>query len=175
MASAQVLQQPQQPLSLAAAMSSIPIYASPAPVPCPPPHQTPSVPHAQPSIGTGTASASGKREPAGGYTFAFARVKGELCLVQVSSSTPVSALTPLDIKLFRHEFISIFRFAGARTLHPADIAIVEPIDERLTKYEEENETVFLARGVMERMRRLSGVGVGGGRTRYAPAQRTRQR
>ncbi|KIM42202.1 hypothetical protein M413DRAFT_53349, partial [Hebeloma cylindrosporum] len=89
-----------------------------------------------------------------GY-FAFARIKGELCLVQVSYATPASALTTLDVKVFRHEFITIFRFAEHRTLHPADIAILEPIDEQLTRYEEDNETVFLARDVMERMRKLS--------------------
>jgi len=64
-------------------------------------------------------------------------------------------LTTVDVKVFRHEFISIFRFAEYRTLHPTDIAILEPIDEQLTRYEEENETVFLARDVMERMRKLS--------------------
>jgi hypothetical protein len=87
--------------------------------------------------------------------FAFARIKGDLCLVQVSYATPPSALTTVDVKVFRHEFISIFRFAEYRTLHPTDITILEPINEQLTRYEEENETVFLARDVMERMRKLS--------------------
>jgi len=73
----------------------------------------------------------------------------------VSYATPASALTTLDAKVFRHEFISIFRFAGHRTLHPADITILEPIDGQLIRYEEDNETVFLARNVMERMRKLS--------------------
>jgi len=89
-----------------------------------------------------------------GY-FAFARIKGDVCLVQASNATPASALTAVDVKVFRHEFISIFRFSEYRTLHPADICILEPIDDRLTRYEEDNETVFLARNVMERMRKLT--------------------
>ncbi|KAF8906801.1 hypothetical protein CPB84DRAFT_1668622, partial [Gymnopilus junonius] len=91
--------------------------------------------------------------------FAFARIKGDLCLVQgpcfSSYATPISALTAVDVKVFRHEFISIFRFSEFRTLHPSDICILEPIDQHLTRYEEENETVFLARNVMERMRNLT--------------------
>jgi hypothetical protein len=89
-----------------------------------------------------------------GY-FAFARIKGDVCLVQASYATPASALTAVDVKVFRHEFISIFRFSEFRTLHPSDICILEPIDDRLTRYEEDNETVFLARNVMERMRKLT--------------------
>ncbi|KAF9527463.1 hypothetical protein CPB83DRAFT_768458 [Crepidotus variabilis] len=87
--------------------------------------------------------------------FAFARIQGELHLVQVSDATPASALTTVDVKLFRHEFITIFRFAGCRTLHPADINIIEPIETNLTRYEEDNGTVFLARDVMDRMRKLT--------------------
>ncbi|KDR68335.1 hypothetical protein GALMADRAFT_78608 [Galerina marginata CBS 339.88] len=89
-----------------------------------------------------------------GY-FAFARIKGDVCLVQASNATPASALTAVDVKVFRHEFISIFRFSESCTLHPSDICILEPIDDRLTRYEEDNETVFLARNVMERMRKLT--------------------
>jgi len=79
--------------------------------------------------------------------FAFARVKGNVCLVQLSYSTPAasSALAPLDVKIFRHEFITIFRFSHCDTVHPADISIIEPIDNHLARYEEENGTVFLAR------------------------------
>ncbi|KAF8872420.1 hypothetical protein BD779DRAFT_1452767 [Infundibulicybe gibba] len=90
----------------------------------------------------------------GGY-FAFARINGVVCLVQVSLETPASALTTVDVKIFRHEFITIFRFSETRTFHPADITIIETIDDRLTRYEEENETVFLARDLMERMRKLT--------------------
>ena len=64
----------------------------------------------------------------------------------VSHATPASALTAVDVKIFRHEFITIFRFSEATSLHPADICILEPIDEGLTRYEEENETVFFGKG-----------------------------
>lgn len=40
-------------------------------------------------------------------------------------------------------------------LHPADIRILEPIDARRTRYEEESGTVFLARDAMARLRSLS--------------------
>jgi len=89
--------------------------------------------------------------------FAFARVKGNVCLVQLSYSTPAasSALAPLDVKIFRHEFITIFRFSHCDTVHPADISIIEPIDNHLARYEEENGTVFLAREIMDRLRKLT--------------------
>ncbi|KAJ4465676.1 hypothetical protein C8J55DRAFT_407127, partial [Lentinula edodes] len=88
--------------------------------------------------------------------FAFARIQGEICLVQVSSSTPAqSALATVDVKIFRHEFITIFRLSATTTLHPSDIQIMENIDEKLVYHEEENGTVFLARDVMERLRKLT--------------------
>lgn len=73
----------------------------------------------------------------------------------VSSLTPITALSPVDIKIFRHEFITIFRLLEARTMHPQDIYIIETIDDRLKCYEEEKETVFLAKEVAQRMRKLS--------------------
>jgi len=87
--------------------------------------------------------------------FAFARINDEVYLVQVSCATPISALTTVDVKIFRHEFITIFRFSESKTFHPADICIFEPIDNRSTRYEEENETVFLARDLVARMRMMS--------------------
>ncbi|KAF9458935.1 hypothetical protein BDZ94DRAFT_1150656, partial [Collybia nuda] len=87
--------------------------------------------------------------------FAFARVNGDICLVQVSLDTPASALTTVDVKIFRHEFITIFRLSETKTLHPADISIIESIDDYHTRYEEETETVFLARELMEHMRKMT--------------------
>ncbi|KAE9393073.1 hypothetical protein BT96DRAFT_233336 [Gymnopus androsaceus JB14] len=87
--------------------------------------------------------------------FAFANILGEICLVQVSSMTPVSALTAVDVKIFRHEFITIFRLSTTKTLHPSDIQIIEDIDDQLKYYEEEKETVFLAKDLMERLRKLT--------------------
>ncbi|KAF8231029.1 hypothetical protein L208DRAFT_1209509, partial [Tricholoma matsutake] len=87
--------------------------------------------------------------------FAFARVKDQICLVQVSLDTPMSALTTVDAKIFRHEFITIFRLSETKTLHPSDISIVELINDYHLRYEEENETVFLARELMDRMRMMT--------------------
>lgn len=71
----------------------------------------------------------------------------------VSSVAPVSALMTVDVKIFRHEFI-IFRLSETKTLHPADIRIVEVIDEQMTRYDEEHETVLLAKDLREKMRKM---------------------
>lgn len=60
-----------------------------------------------------------------------------------------------DVNIFRHEFITQFRFSHSATVHPSDLYIIEPIDEQCTLYEEEKGTVFLARDVMARMQRLT--------------------
>ena len=108
--------------------------------------------------------------------FAFARIKGEVFLVQGTSSTvkiessctdqlvvtvaladcetTPSALTPVDVNIFKHEFITIFRWSHQTTVHPDDIRILEPIDEACIRYEEENGTVFMAKDVVERLRRV---------------------
>ncbi|KAF8340931.1 hypothetical protein F5887DRAFT_435216 [Amanita rubescens] len=52
------------------------------------------------------SSSSSDDEP--GYYFALAGVKGEIHLVQISLSTPPSAMTLIDIKLFKHELATIF-------------------------------------------------------------------
>jgi len=88
-----------------------------------------------------------------GY-FGFARIKGILALVQVSYTTPLSALGTVDVKVFRHEFINIFRFSELRTLHPNDIHLTEQIHDDSIRYEEDNETVFLSRDAMDLMRKL---------------------
>jgi len=98
-----------------------------------------------------------------GSQFAFARIKGDVYLVQLSMSTPEStasgsALTTVDVKIFRHEFITIFRLVEKTTLHPADIRILETIDDHSKRYEEENETVFLAKDLMERLRKMTDRG-----------------
>lgn len=66
-----------------------------------------------------------------------------------------SALMVSDVNIFRHEFITQFRFSHRATVHPSDLYIIEPIDEQCTLYEEEKGTVFLARDVMARMQRLT--------------------
>jgi hypothetical protein len=39
------------------------------------------------------------------------------------------------------------------TIHPNDIHILEPIDDQWIRYEEDNGTVFMAKDVMERLRK----------------------
>jgi len=87
--------------------------------------------------------------------FAFARIKGEVYLVQVSRTEweTASAFTTMDVNIFRHEFIAIFRWSHQMTLHPNDIRILEQIDDQCIRYEEENGTVFMAKDVMERLRK----------------------
>ncbi|KAJ7056186.1 hypothetical protein C8F01DRAFT_1157029 [Mycena amicta] len=94
---------------------------------------------------------------ADGGWFAIARVNGAIRLVQVSSATPASALTTLDVKIFRHEFIHIFRFLEFRTIHPADIHIIERIPERAVALDEGDggDSVSLARDVLARLSRLT--------------------
>ncbi|KAH6909414.1 hypothetical protein BKA70DRAFT_1102392, partial [Coprinopsis sp. MPI-PUGE-AT-0042] len=87
--------------------------------------------------------------------FAFARVKGEVRLVQFSCTAPKSPFLPVEVHLFRHEFITIFRFVETTTLHPSDFTIIECLDSSRLRYEEESETVFLAKDLIERLRQLT--------------------
>ncbi len=59
----------------------------------------------------------------------------------------------ITLRLFRHEFISIFRLAGSKTLRLSDIRILEVIDDAAKRYEEEQGVVFLARGLVSGIRR----------------------
>lgn len=60
-----------------------------------------------------------------------------------------------DVHVFRHEFITLFRYSHRATVHPADMHILEPIDDRATLYEEDKGTVFLARDVMAKIQKLT--------------------
>ena len=64
-----------------------------------------------------------------------------------------SALMAADVRVFRHEFITQFRFSHRATVHPADMHILEPIAEHATLYEADKGTVFLARDVVARLQR----------------------
>ncbi|KAJ7871548.1 hypothetical protein B0H13DRAFT_2349839 [Mycena leptocephala] len=98
--------------------------------------------------------------------FAIACIGGAIWLVQVSLSTPASAFESapnlaaagVDLKVFRHEFIHIFRYLENWVLRPVDVHIIQRVDDRHRVYEEENETVFLAREVMEQMSGLMSRG-----------------
>jgi len=89
--------------------------------------------------------------------FAFARINGEVVLVQIFTwpETVSSALAAVDPKIFRHEFITIFRFSHCDSLHPTDVVVLEQIDDASTRYEEDSGTVFLARDVMERLQKIT--------------------
>ncbi|TFY57527.1 hypothetical protein EVG20_g8509, partial [Dentipellis fragilis] len=53
-----------------------------------------------------------------------------------------SALSAVEAKVFRHEFITIFRFSHPAVVHPNDFRILELIDEQNLLHEEENETTL---------------------------------
>jgi hypothetical protein len=91
--------------------------------------------------------------------FALAQVHSDVCLVQVCSSLAHeschSALSAIEVQIYAHEFITIFRYSHPAVLHPSDIRILEWLDEQSVLDEEDKGTVFLARDVMERLRRLT--------------------
>ncbi|KAM6492731.1 hypothetical protein JOM56_012455, partial [Amanita muscaria] len=89
------------------------------------------------------------------YYFALAEVKGEVHLVQISALTPPSALTVVDVKIFRHELATIFRHVQTTTLHPKDVRVIEQIAEALIRYEEDTGTAFLVREMVDRMQKLT--------------------
>ena len=66
-----------------------------------------------------------------------------------------SALMAADVHVFRHEFITQFRYSHRATVHPADMHILEPIADGATLYEEDKGTVFLARDVMSRLQKFA--------------------
>ena len=66
-----------------------------------------------------------------------------------------SALSAIEAQIYAHEFITIFRYSHPALLHPSDIRILEWLDEQSVLDEEDKGTVFLARDVMERLRRLT--------------------
>lgn len=89
------------------------------------------------------------------YYFALAEVKGEVHLVQISALTPPSALTLVDVKIFKHELATIFRHVQTTTLHPRDMRVIELIAEALIRYEEDTGTAFLVREMVDRMQKLT--------------------
>jgi hypothetical protein len=66
-----------------------------------------------------------------------------------------SALSAVEAQIYVHEFITIFRYSHPAVLHPSDIRILEWLDEQSVLDEADKGTVFLARDVMERLRRLT--------------------
>ena len=114
--------------------------------------------------------------------FALAQVHGDVCLVQgelthihsypsrpnltkslffisvcssLAHESCHSALSVVEAQIYAHEFITIFRYSHPALLHPSDIRILEWLDEQSVLDEADKGTVFLARDVMERLRRLT--------------------
>jgi len=72
----------------------------------------------------------------------------------IISVRPVQSETSLSILVFRHEFVSIFRYSHDLRVSPEDIRVLELLDEDRIRYEEDNGTVFLAKDLMARLRRI---------------------
>lgn len=66
-----------------------------------------------------------------------------------------SALSAVDVNIFVHEFINIFRFSHRTIVHPADIHVIDFIGDNWVHCEEENERIFLSKDVMERFSKLT--------------------
>jgi hypothetical protein len=86
-----------------------------------------------------------------------------------------SALMARDVKVFRHEFSTIFRYSHAAAVHPADVHVLSVIDDRCTLYEEDKGTVFLARDVIAQLQKLTAAAKGPKRGPYMMAQSRMQR
>ncbi|KAI0084733.1 hypothetical protein BDY19DRAFT_878322, partial [Irpex rosettiformis] len=84
--------------------------------------------------------------------FALAQLKGDVCLVQVNHTSP---LTPSSVKVFRHEFITIFRYSHSLYVHPSDLRLLWTIEEEdgALRHDEEKDTVWVTKEVMERVQR----------------------
>jgi hypothetical protein len=74
----------------------------------------------------------------------------------VVGQTTVDPLdTPLlDIHVFRHEFVSIFRYSHSASVHPRELRVLEPLDDHAVRYEPDNGTVFLAKDLMAQLKRI---------------------
>lgn len=126
-------------------------------------------------------------------TFAFAKLQRDVCLVQrehhddpaldtlsyalavVGQTTVDPSGTPLlDIHVFRHEFVSIFRYSYSTRVHPLELKVLESLDDHAVRYEPDNGTVFLAKDLMAHLKRIldaSAMLNRIGRRNVPPAQR----
>ncbi|KAG2068866.1 hypothetical protein BDR04DRAFT_734649 [Suillus decipiens] len=86
--------------------------------------------------------------------FAFARVKGDIYLVRLHPIQSNTSRESLGVVVFRHEFVSIFRYSHNLCVSPEDIRVLELLDEDQIRYEEDNGTVFLAKDLMTQLRRM---------------------
>ena len=93
----------------------------------------------------------------------------------LAHETCLSALAAVEAQIYAHEFITIFRYSHPAVLHPSDIRILEWLDEQSVLDEADKGTVFLARDVMERLRRLTDRRWSIGPTSRPPPRTTRVR
>jgi hypothetical protein len=116
--------------------------------------------------------------------FAFARIRGVVHLVYApnlpiaassafalpssplkpSTSSPSLADTPVPV--FRHDFVSVFRFS--HVARAGDLRLLERLPQDAARHEPHSDTVFLSREAAVRMRALdsanSPMRIGGGAT-----------
>lgn len=93
----------------------------------------------------------------------------------VGQATMDSSGTPLlDILVFRHEFVSIFRYSHSARVHPLEFRVLEPLDDHAVRYEPDNGTVFLAKDLMAHLKRILDATAMFNRTGRRPVQ-SRQR
>ena len=64
-------------------------------------------------------------------------------------------MAPVQVDVFRHEFIAMFRWSYFATLHPSDIRVLEMIDDECVRYEEESGAAFMNREAIARMSKWS--------------------
>ncbi|KIY45053.1 hypothetical protein FISHEDRAFT_19924, partial [Fistulina hepatica ATCC 64428] len=84
--------------------------------------------------------------------FAFARIQDNVHLIQLSEKQSPTVHEAVEVKLFRHEFVTLFRLSETKTMDLADISVIEVINCDETRYEEDTGTVFLAKELMETLR-----------------------
>ncbi|KAH0834816.1 hypothetical protein J3R83DRAFT_10425 [Lanmaoa asiatica] len=86
--------------------------------------------------------------------FAFARLQGNVSLVQLVGQTAVdpSGTPLLDMLVFRHEFASIFRYSHSARVHPLELRVLEPLEDHAVRYEPDNGSVFLAKDLMAQLK-----------------------
>lgn len=85
--------------------------------------------------------------------FAFATIKGVVCLVQITTPRSMdSTSVMLDVSIFRHEFVSMWRYSHTVQIYPSEIGAFVALDTQSVRYEEDSGTIFLAKDLMWRLK-----------------------
>lgn len=81
--------------------------------------------------------------------FAFAVIKGFVCLVQITTPRSMDSTSVLlDVSIFRHEFVSMWRYSHTVQLYPSEIGAFLALNTHSVRYEEDSGTIFLAKDLM---------------------------